>query len=402
VAARSKKQKKSPVKKRASQKRPTPKKISIPSCKHFGGYKPCFPNTQCYKECVDFDPIGKRILIINLDAMGNVLVTTSILSALKRKYPESHISWITLKVSAPLLANNPLLDRVYLWEPESWLVLQQIQFDLVMNVDKSERSCAFMNSMRSSTKLGFGLNSLGQIVPLNKEAEENYILGLDDHLKFRVNTKTVPQLLCEQFRLKYARDEYIFAFTKEEEAFKLEYRLQNGLNDGTLIVGFNTGCSELFPNKKMTVDQHVALIERLAGNPGVRLLLLGGPEDTQRNAEIARRVGDTVISTPTRDGLRKGLVYIDLCDVVISGDSFGMHAAIGLRKHIIVWFGVSCSSEIDLFDRGLKLIPHDLACSPCWKRSCPYELECIQMIDLDAMVKEVMRVKDGREGVGLV
>lgn len=401
MAAKSKKKKKSPVKERIFQERLLPQKIGIPACKHFGGYKPCFPNTQCYKKCVDFDPIGKRILVINLDAMGNILVTTSILPSLKRKYPESHISWITLRVSAPLLANNLYLDRVYAWEPESWLVLQHMKFDVVLNVDKSERSCAFMNSLRSSAKLGFGLNPRGQIVPLNKKAKENYILGLDDHLKFRVNTKSVPQLLCEEFGLEYSRDDYILAFTKEEEAFKRGFRSQHGLENRSLIVGFNTGCSELYPNKKMTIDQHVALIERLAETPRIQLLLLGGPEDTQRNAEIARRVGDKALSTPTRDGLRKGLVYIDLCDVVISGDSFGMHAAIGLRKHVIVWFGVSCSSEIDLFDRGIKLIPHDLSCSPCWKRSCPYGLECIQMIDLDAIVSEVLRVRDGGEGGGL-
>jgi heptosyltransferase-2 len=66
-----------------------------------------------------------------------------------------------------------------------------------------------------------------------------------------------------------------------------------------------------------------------------------------------------------------------------------MHVAIALKKQVIVWFGVSCWTEIDLFDRGVKLIPEGLACSPCWKRSCPYQLECIQMIDLDRIVREV-------------
>jgi len=79
--------------------------------------------------------------------------------------------------------------------------------------------------------------------------------------------------------------------------------------------------------------------------------------------------------------------------VVISGDSFGMHAAIGRGKYNIVWFGVSCWTEIDLFDNGLKLIPHGLECSPCWKKQCPYNLECIQQIDLDAIVGEVARLR---------
>ncbi len=364
-------------------------RLTIPSCKRFTGYKPCFPDTRCYEKCVDFDAIGTKILIVNLDAMGNVLVTTSLLPGLKEKYPSSSIYWITLSNAAPLLQNIQLLDRVYVWEPESWLVLQQLDFDLVLNADKSHRSCAFTNSLRSKEKLGFGLNKHGQIVPLNKEADYNYRLGLDDTLKFRVNQKTVQQIQSEQFRLKYRRQEYALALSKEEAEFCESYKHQNGLDSGELVVGLNTGCSELYPNKKMTVDQHITLINRLSHLPGVRLVLVGGPEDTLRNAEISRSVGGKVLSTPTTDGLRKGLCSINICDVIISGDSLGMHAAIGLKKHVIVWFGVSCPSEIDLYDRGVKLIPGGLECSPCWKRSCPYNLECIQMIDLDAIVNYV-------------
>ena len=378
------------MKKRSvNQKSRKSSRLIIPSCKHFAGYKPCFPDTRCYKECVDLDPIGTKILIVNLDAMGNVLVTTSLLPALKEKYPSSSIFWITLKNAAPLLENNPFLDRVYAWEPESWLVLQQMDFDLVLNADKSQRSCAFINSLRSRQKLGFGLSKNGQIVPLNKEANYNYLLGLDDELKFRVNQKTVQQIQSEQFRLKYKRREYILELSKEETEFCDGYKRQHGLDCGDMTVGFNTGCSELYPNKKMTVDQHVDLVGRLSKVSGLRLVLVGGPEDTQRNAEIARSVGGKVHNTPTTEGVRRGLCYINICDVIISGDSFGMHAAIGLKKYVIVWFGVSCPAEIDLHDRGVNLIPEGLECSPCWKRTCPYNLECIEMIDLAAIVQHV-------------
>ncbi len=369
--------------------------VTIPDCKHFTGYKPCFPDTQCYKECVNNDPIGTRILIINLDAMGNVLVTTSLLPAIKRKYPQSHISWITLKNAFPLLQNNPMLDRIFVWEPENWLILQQQHFDIVLNVDKSQRSGAFAISLDADEKLGFGVNDRGQIIPLNKEAEENYILGLDDHLKFRVNQKTVQQLQCEQFKLEYKCDEYVLRFTDEENQFCASYKKQVGISENDLVVGFNTGCSLLYPNKKMTIEQHLALIEKMHGVEGLKLVLAGGPEDTERNAEIARLAQGKVISTPTTDGLRRGLCYENICDVIISGDSFGMHAAIALRKHVLVWFGVSCWTEIDLYERGEKFIPHGLFCSPCWKRECPYNLECIQMIDPDAIVAAVMKYREG-------
>jgi heptosyltransferase-2 len=185
------------------------------------------------------------------------------------------------------------------------------------------------------------------------------------------------------------RDEYVMVLTAEEEEFCRLYRKESGLDGGEMVVGFNTGCSDLYPNKKMRIDQHVELIRRISAISGVRILLVGGPEDRERNAEIARQVGDSAISTPTNEGLRRGLCYINLCDVVISGDSFGMHAAIGLKKYVIVWFGVSCWTEIDLFDRGEKLIPKGLECSPCWNKECPYDLECIDMIDLDRIVELV-------------
>jgi len=385
--------KKNKTTRKSPRRRKAGRKPVIPDCRHFHGYKPCVPGTDCLEQCVDPSPVGKRILIVNLEAMGNVLVTTSILPALKRKYRVSTITWITLKNARALLEGNPLVDEVLVWEPESWLKLGARKFDVAMNFDKSESSCAFMMSIDAVKKLGYGLNPRGVIIPLNREAEYNYRLGLNDHLKFRENDKPNAQLLAEAVGLKFARDEYMLNLSGEEKSFSQSYRreLLSGASggEGRVVVGFNTGCSLLYPNKKMSLDQHVVLIEELSRDPRLRLVLLGGPEDTGRNEELARRLGNLVVNTPTTEGLRRGLCYIDACDVVVSGDSFGMHAAIGLKKHVIVWFGLSCPQEIDLYGRGVKLVPEGLECAPCWKRECPYNLECIQMIDLDGVVSAV-------------
>ena len=175
----------------------------------------------------------------------------------------------------------------------------------------------------------------------------------------------------------------------EEKKYCEEYSKEVGLTGNEVVVGFNTGCSDLYPNKKMTIDQHVTLIEKLFVMKGIKLVLLGGSEDTERNAEMVRRVGKKVVSTPTTQGVRRGICYENICDVIITGDSFGMHVAIALKKYVIAWFGLSCWSEIDLYDRGVKLIPEGLQCSPCWKKACPYDLECIQMIDLEGIVRAV-------------
>jgi heptosyltransferase-2 len=71
-----------------------------------------------------------------------------------------------------------------------------------------------------------------------------------------------------------------------------------------------------------------------------------------------------------------------------------MHAAIALKKYVIAWFGLSCWEEIELFGRGIKLIPQGLECAPCWKKACPYNIECRAMIDLDKIVRETVNYLD--------
>ncbi len=380
---------------KTTKRRTKLKNLVIPDCKHFTGYKPCFPGINCLGECEDPQPYNTKILIVNLEAMGNVLVTTTLLPAIKRKYPKSTIYWITLKNAAPLLEHNQYIERVYVWGPENWLILQTMQFDIVMNIDKAVHAGAFTMSLNAKKKFGYGIDKNAKIIPLTKEAEYNYKLGLDDYVKFRVNQKANTQLLTEAMGLKYKRDEYILNLTKEEIDFCQQYKREildaypvSGIQY-PVFVGFNTGCSYLYPNKKLTIDQHVVLINEMSKRNNLKLVLLGGPEDTERNAEIVRQVGNKVISTPTTEGVRRGVCYENICDIVITGDSLGMHIAIGLKKHIIVWFGVTCPQEIELFERGVKLIPEGLECSPCWKKQCPYNLECVQMVDLERIVLEV-------------
>lgn len=374
--------------------------LEIPDCKRFGGYKPCLPYKTCYEGCASPDKrFGTKILVINLDAMGDVLMTTAQLAPLKRKYPESYIAWITLKSAAPLLACNPLIDDIFPWDTDSILVLEQMKLDLVLNADKSRKSSALASKLDAKEKLGFGLNSNGQIIPLNKEAVYNYKLGLDDYLKFRINKRTGQDILAESFKLQYERDEYILHLTDEEVALTSAYRESKGITDGDVVIGFNTGCSDLYPNKKMTVEQHLELIDKFSEHGKLKMLLLGGREDTERNVEIYERAVERnpglqtrLFNTPTSEGLRMGIVYENAADIIITGDTFGMHMAIALKKQVLAWFGVSCPQEIDLYDRGEKFVPAGLFCSPCWKKECPYGLECIKMIDVDGIYRKAIEL----------
>jgi ADP-heptose:LPS heptosyltransferase len=375
------------------------KELKIPKCKNYSGYKPCKPYYNCLEEgCADENVnMGTKILIISLDALGNVLDNTPILHAIKRKFPVSTIYWITLPNAEKILWYNHLIDKVFTWTDENRMILKNIEFDFVMNADKSLYACAFANEINAKKKLGFLLNEDGKIIPANDGAMNSYILGIDDQKKFRENTRSGVDIIHEVFELEYKYDPYVFNFSDEEKEFIANYKKEISYDNKYIYVGFNTGCSELFPNKKMTVEQHIKIIKDLLKNKNLKIVLLGGREDTERNEQIFNAFSNeqkkNIINTPSALGLRRGACFMSIPEIVISGDSFGMHLAIALQKYIIVWFGLSCWAEIELYNRGEKLYPKDLECSPCWKRVCPYNLECIEMIDLKKIIDLVNNYK---------
>ncbi|MCX7875468.1 MAG: lipopolysaccharide heptosyltransferase family protein [Melioribacteraceae bacterium] len=371
--------------------------LNIPKCKKFNGYKPCISFKNCLEDGCQLDndenKIGTKILIISLDALGTVLMNTALLHSIKRKFPVSTIYWITQPSAEKILFNNNLIDFLFTWTDENRMILRQIKFDYVFNTDKSNYACAFANEVNGNVKRGFLLNEDGKIIPASQHAIYSYNLGLDDNLKFKINQRTGLEIISEALELDYQRDEYIFNFTEDEIKFIENYKREINYDNSIKYVGFNTGCSNLFPNKKMTIEQHVFLINEISKFDKTIILLLGGKEDTERNNKIYSLLSDEtkkkVINTPTELGIRKGACFMSIPDIVITGDSFGMHLAISLKKFVIAWFGLSCWSEIELFNRGIKLYQKDLECSPCWKKVCPNNLECISGIDLNKIINEV-------------
>ncbi|MEO0335511.1 MAG: glycosyltransferase family 9 protein, partial [Pseudomonadota bacterium] len=322
-------------------------------CRHFNGYKPCGKSLECKApQCQSYEPVGRKLIVVGLGAMGAVLRATSILPGLVRKYPGAHITWLTEKHSAPLLYENPLIDRIITLDFESLLKVSGEHFELALVMDKDQRIGGILQQIAPKTVVGFRKDPKGLgIIPANPEAEELWSLGLSDQKKFYENTKPETQLLFEAFALgEFKRDPYVLKLSNYELR-ESKRRREHWLADHRAIVGINTGCSSLYTNKKLSVPVQRELIVKLQRRfPDVKVALLGGPEDRDRNLEIAD--GLNVISTPTNQGLRDGLTSMAAVDLVISGDSLGLHMGIALKKWCIAWFGPTCPQEIDLYDHG--------------------------------------------------
>ncbi|WP_246845897.1 glycosyltransferase family 9 protein [Bdellovibrio sp. ZAP7] len=359
------------------------------NCRNFSGYKPCTKSQTCDSRCASFDAPKLSILIVHLGALGAVVRSTSLLKAIKRKYPSSMITWVTDAPAHVLLQDHPVIDRVLTTKDADLLQLGALQFDVAMVIDKSLKAVGVLRHTQVDQIFGFTANPLtGAIVPATPAAEELWELGLNNHKKFFENKKPETQLMIEALELgPFKRDAYWVPLS-ESETMELHFRRQSFLTAGKKwVLGFNTGCSNVIAAKKFTIEFHRLMIKSLQSRyPEAQLVLLGGPEDTERNVEIAK--GLSVISTATQSGLRDGLISVAACDVVVTGDSLGMHMAISQGKQVVAWFGPTCAHEIDLYDRGVSILSQS-PCSPCWKRACEKSIMCYDQVSLQEIVHAV-------------
>jgi heptosyltransferase-2 len=368
-------------------------KIYHTDCRHFTGYKPCSFKRAC-EGCPHFERPTSRIVIVSLEALGAVLRSTVLLRPLKKAFPGCHITWITLPSAAPLLENNALIDRIMPLSDKLLSAFSYMKFDLCLGVDKSIEAGALVEKIVASEKRGFGLTETGAIRPLNSEASELYELGLDDDFKFFRNQKPETRLITEAMALSYGRDEYILDLTKSEQERISQIKLELMSGGAKGIIGYNTGCSVLYSYKKLTVPKAIETIQGWRTTfPEWKIALLGGREDAERQAEMKAAFANDpfVVNTPTAGGLRNGVLWMAAADVVFSGCSLGLHIAIALKKQVVCWFGVSCAQEIELYDRGVKLLA-EVSCSPCWKKSCDKTVKCYDQVPVAKIIEATKSV----------
>ena len=315
-----------------------------------------------------------RILIVKLGAMGDVLRTTPILTALKAQNPQARIDWLVDKSCREVLEGNPLIDRLF----DRFDSLKNNAYDLAMNFDKEDEALDALMKVSAVRKAGFGRSADGKLCPMDERSVYAYRLGIDDDLKFRQNKKSYQEITFEQAGLTFRGEEYIF--TPDPKTPPLP-----GLTGP--IVGLNTGSGRRFAGKKMPLAAYAELSRRLVSDLKATVLLLGGRDEIERNRQIRRLCEVPVVETGSYP-IKQFSALVKACDVVVSGDTVAMHMAIAVRVPVVAFFASTCAAEIELYGRGRKIIS-TISCAPCYLRDCPIDEQCMKDMSVETIVDAV-------------
>lgn len=362
-------------------------------CRHFVGETPCHfhkaTGAKCLS-CVHYDPISSNILIIKLGAAGDVLRTTSILSGLKEKYGGAHITWITKWESLSLLKGNPLVGRVLEYNAASLTEIQLREFDLVINLDTSPESAQLATLAKAKGKIGFGYHPKGYVYPFSKEAEEWFLMGIEDDFKKR-NKRTYQEIISKMCCLETNHCNPVLSLSTEEIGFGEEFARKCSINNNYPIIGLNTGAGPRWEKKKWTQDGFLELIGKLQREMNVTILLYGGPLERERNQFLLKNSSYRVLDTGSNHSIREFASLIRLCDLLVTADTLALHMAVALGKKVVALFGPTSSYEIELCGLGEKVFA-DLDCRCCYKQKCDRKPDCMESITAEMVARAVRKL----------
>jgi len=336
-----------------------------------------------------------NILIVKLSAIGDVIHTLPSLTALRKLYPDAHITWVVEEAAADLVKNHPDLDAVIISRRKSWSrdfqkgqfrrpweelqsfikTVRQRPYDLVIDFHGLFKSSIIVFFSDGKRKLGY--NSLQELsglflnekIPedMNKHAVERY-LDFPRYLGAKIDKArfVLPSNQEAEEKIRILMDEY-----------NLEDKKFIAINP---VAYWET---KLWSNEKFA-----RLADLIHDKLQMKVVFTGS----------AKEPIEKISSSMTTESINLGgaTTLLDLASlykkarIVITTDSGPMHLAAAVETPVIALFGPTDPSRTGPYGAGHAIIRTELPCSPCFLKKCSTKkcMEDITVKNVFAVVKE--------------
>ncbi len=299
----------------------------------------------------------KKLLIVRLSSLGDILLTTPLIRTIKKKYPDIETDFVLRKEYYDLLKLNPYINKIHLFDHEE---SETDKFESAIQRNKYDLVIDLQNNIRSKNLLK---NCSAEIVSLKKNNIKKFLL-----IHFKINKlKNAPPI-----PEKYART--IKDFELDNEGLDL-FTDKNSFYfdaDTTKLIGLCPGAKHF--TKMWSKDYFIELGNLLEQN-GYQVVLFGGKNDKQLCTEIKSELSNT-IDLSNNDDILQTAADMKMCKTIFCNDSGLMHTAIAVKVPVIAFFG-STVREFGFTpykSKSVVLENDKLSCRPCshiGRSKCP-------------------------------
>jgi ADP-heptose:LPS heptosyltransferase len=356
-----------------------------------------------------------RICIFQLGLFGEVLMGTPILPALRKAYPNAHITWIIDRDFADVVNANPYLDEILLFTPKHFKKIAVQNPPLWIN--RAFRAKKLFQTRPMDIYISFLGEKWPSLVTYGLPAKKR-IGVFDTHWAFFHQTKTHPRtkyytdVFTKDDLPPHRTDMYLLplkalgiplpaqedkrmmlGFTQADADVAADFLQQHHVTPGQRIVALVP--STTWETRCWPVERFIALGRRLVkDDPQTRLLVLGRDTPEERALTDPLLAGLAELSPIPAVGrltFRQMAALVARCHLLISGDTGPMHVAAAVGTPYLALFGPTPSEgRAPLSGKGLVL-QHVVPCGPCDRKTCQNtgddQFLCMKKITVDEAIK---------------
>ncbi|MDZ4164699.1 MAG: glycosyltransferase family 9 protein [Smithellaceae bacterium] len=337
-----------------------------------------------------------NILLVKLSAIGDVVHTLPSLGALRRLYPQAHITWVVEEAAADLVISHPWLDQVIVLKRKSWLknlrqgkitasigeikefigLLRARDYDLVIDFHGLLKSSLVVLLSGGKRKVGFdSYQELSGLFVREKVNEDMGKHAVDRYLD-----------LVRHLGANPLEVEFLLPCGEENKKRAKNLIEKGGIGEGEPFVAVNP--IALWETKLWPEERFARLCDLITGELGVRVVLTGTQGDRMRR--IASLVKIPVLDLTGQTSLKDLLCLYRMAKLVVTTDTGPMHIAAAAGTPVIALFGPTDPKRTGPYGAGHRILQREHSCRPCFKKKCD-DPKCL----LDLTVEEVfLEVKD--------
>lgn len=369
---------------------------------------------------------NKRVLIVNVNWLGDVLFSTAAIRLIKEKYPSCFLACMVVPRCGEILKNNPFVDELLFFDEKTLnaSLLSKLKFMHFLRTKKFDTVFIFHRSFTRALicrlagipeRIGYGRRKTGFLLTEKIEAKSNVHIapqkarcinqwkngeifpkdGLDaTAVKPWSGVHRVDSFLnfLKAKGLQTECREYQFFIKEEDRQFAARFLKENGVEDKDSVICLNPGGN--WDLKRWAPENFVILGDLIAEKYKAKILLTGAEKDKELVCDIARRMTHKPIISAGKTSLSQLAALFEKSNLVISADSGPMHIAVSMKAPTIALFGPT-STEITgpIGSSKIKIIQENVGCSiPCYKLNCPSN-KCMQAITPQKVMDMIEREK---------
>ncbi len=337
------------------------------------------------------------LLISRLRFMGDVILTTPLIRALKKGLPNARLLYLSEPPYADLLQNNPYLDKVIFFDRKRYdqlPIAKSVREQWAFFRDLRRQRCTAAVDLLGLPRTAFQIWVSG--APIRMGGDYRYRKHLYTHLfpverrywrtaiDFHLNVLRFFDLPEDGIRTEvFLRD--------SEKAWAADYLKSHNFDLNRPIVGLHPGGT--WPAKLWPWERFAELAVRLKKELRVQVFLTGGPNDQEILEKVKAKAGDSVFRGEIFR-LRRFAAILSYFSVFVSNDCGPMHLAPAVGTPTVGIFGPGEPNiwfPYDKSDRHQFIYKH-VACSPCHHDFCPIDHICMTSISVEEVFEVVEKI----------